>query len=453
MREVSAGLVWIGIALLAVAGAGLAAAPDTEDERERQVGALFACVSGVNAPGAAVLVAQDGKVLVAKGYGYANVEHHVPITPQTRFRLASVTKSTTALAILQLQEAGRLSLEDPLAKYLPDLPNSQQITLRHLLTHTSGMSHMATQSLFSPGTRLEYSNAGYRVLGQVIEKVSGQSYEQYLREHIWLPLGMYGTGMDRAEVLLPHRASGYVWDPKAGSYRNAPFEDAASAGSAGGLYATVEDLYRLDRALDRGALLRPETVAEAFSPAKLADGSEGAYGLGWALETYRGLREVDHGGDITGFNTQVSKFPDQHLTVIVLSNVWMRPQAPLPTARALAHSIADIYLAEAAVPEAATRVQLTPEQLRAFAGRYKMTGRKEVLDVGGDVLTIEVAGDHLVGSDRVNRLELVPESDTTFALKTDRASKLLFRKEASGVISGVTVRLLGLVELQGARLP
>jgi CubicO group peptidase (beta-lactamase class C family) len=257
-------------ALLTVAGLACAGveAPDMES-KSRQVDALFQCVTGVDAPGAAVLVAQNGTILLAKGYGYANIEHRVPNTPQTRFRLASVTKSVTAAAILHLLDAGKLSLDDRVAKYLPDMPHADQITIRHLLTHTSGLQTAEKDPLeFTPGEHLNYSNTGYQVLGRIIEKVAGLSYEDYLRAGVFGPLGMQDSGADHYAPISLNRASGYDRDGRDG-YVNAWPGDMGEAFSAGGLYSTVEDLYRFDQALINGKLLKPETAAAAFSPARL----------------------------------------------------------------------------------------------------------------------------------------------------------------------------------------
>ncbi len=201
---------------------------------EQQVDALFAVIAGQDAPGASVLVLRYGKTLLEKGYGYANLEHRVPNTPETKFRLGSVTKSFTALAILQLSDAGKLRLDDPIGKYLADAPHGDQITVRHLLTHTSGVRSAASDLLeFTPGERINYSNTGYRLLGKIVEAVSGTSWEDYLQAHVFAPAGMRDTGCDHAARLLPHRSAGYFFDGKSG-YVNAPPEDISqTAGAAG----------------------------------------------------------------------------------------------------------------------------------------------------------------------------------------------------------------------------
>jgi len=256
------------------------------------------------------------------------------------FRLGSITKTFTAMAVLQLHDRGLLDIDDLVAKHLPDVPHADEITIRHLLTHTSGLTSLEDAPLqFAPGERMDYSNAGYHLLGRIVEQVSGDSYEEFLRKNTFAPLGMTGTGYERCGPIVKHRAAGYEIG-EGGSYINAQFQDVALTYSAGALYSTVEDMYLWDRALSAGELLAPETLAQAFSPAALNDGRKAPFGLGWIIGSYRGVKEIGSGGDITGFNTWISRFPDHALTVVVLSNTPMRPPGPLATARDLAHQIA-----------------------------------------------------------------------------------------------------------------
>jgi len=437
-------------ALVALAGRGQAdRGPSASADRRQQVDALFDCIAGSQAPGAAVLVAQNGQVLLAKGYGFANIEHRVPNAPQTKFRLASVTKSFTAATILQLQEAGQLNINDPVAKYLPDMPNGDRITLGHLLTHTSGIQNSEKAALaFNPGDRLDYSNVGYHLLGRVIEKVSGQSYEDYLRAHVFEPLGMLDSGMDHYAPILANRAAGYNRDGR-GGYLNAEPGDMSGAGSGGGLYSTVEDLCRFDQALFTGKLLKPETVAAAFTPVRLNDGTKGTYGFGWTIGKHRGLSEISHGGDGTGFNAWNAYFPESGLLVIVLSNVSMRPSGPLPSARDLAHNIAAIYLGDHMQPEERpVEVAVDPKVLQRYTGVYQLEGRQEVLDVMGDTVTFRVEDGRLVGATKMPKIVLHAESEMSFFMPEDYSIRVIFSPDAQGVV----IRVMDLVELRGKRV-
>ena len=427
----------------------------TADAREAQVDALFAVIAGKDAPGASVLVLRSGRVLLKKGYGFANVEHRVPNTPDTKFRIGSVTKSFTALAILQLQEAGKLGLDDSIATYLPGVPNGDRVTVRHLLTHTSGFLNSEKDPLeFTPGERINYSNTGYKLLGKIVEAVSETSWEDYLQAHIFAPAGMRDTGCDHTERILPRRSSGYFFDGK-GGYLNAPPEDISqTAWAAGALYSTVEDMARFQEALSSGKLLRLETITQAFTPNRLTDGTETKYGFGWMIADYRGVREICHGGDTDGHSAVFAMYPNQHLTVIVLSNVCMRPPGPLPSSLNLGRSIAAIYLGDAMQPETVVReLVLTPEQMQAFVGRYRLGGRQDVLDAGGDTITVAIQERRLVAFNDTNRLELCAESENAFYARTDSNTKLRFLRDEQGHVTGLIARVMDVVELRGTRLP
>jgi len=431
-------------------------AADTKPQGpEQQVDALFSVIAGQDAPGASALVLQSGRVLLKKGYGFADLEHRVRNTPETKFRLGSVTKSFTALAILQLSDAGKLRLDDPIGKYLADAPHGDQITVRHLLTHTSGVCSSASDPLeFTPGERINYSNTGYKLLGKIVEAISGTSWEDYLQAHVFAPAGMRDTGCDHAERILPHRSAGYFFDGKSG-YLNVPPEDIAqTAWAAGALYSTVEDMARFQEALSSGTLLQADTLAQAFTPGRLNDGSATKYGFGWMIADYRGVREICHGGDTDGHNAAFAMYPDQGLAVIVLSNVCMRPPGPLPTAMNLGHSIAEIYLGDQMQPETVVpEIVLAPEQMQAFVGRYRLEGRKEIIDSTGGLLTVEVENGRVMVSDKANRAELVAESATVLHLKADASTKLRFTRDPQGRVTGLILRVMDVVEVSGTKLP
>ncbi len=287
-----------------------------------------------------VLIAQDGKVLIAKGYGMADVELNVPNTPDTKFRLASITQQFTAMAILELEEDGRLSTEDPVCKYILKCPNDWQgIKIVDLLTHTSGIPNFTdfpdyekTSMLpttvpellarfenkpleFKPGEKLKYSGSGYEVLGALIENVSREPYAKYLAEHIFEPLGMGDTGYDSATRIIPRRASGYRRDGDTGILVNATYLDMSIPYSAGALYSTVNDLYRWDRALYSEKLVSKKSLNRMFTPYR--DG----YGFGWKIVKELERKAVIYGGGINGFSASIRRYPDDDGCVIVLSNL------------------------------------------------------------------------------------------------------------------------------------
>ena len=285
-----------------------------------------------------VLVARDGQVLFSKGYGMANLEWEVHNSPSTKFRLGSITKQFTAASILLLEERGKLKVEDTVKKHLPDAPAAwDKVTIFHLLTHTSGIPSFTSfpdypklkdfstspEKLvawfrdkpleFQPGEKWNYSNSGYVLLGYLIEKISGQSYESFLRENFFKPLGMKDTGYDSSSEIIPRRASGYT--PGKNGPHNAEFIDMTIPFSAGAIYSTTEDLLRWEQGLFGGKVLSAASLQKMTTPFK----HDYAFGLG--VHTVKGHKEIDHGGGIDGFNTHLSYYPEDKLTVVVLGNL------------------------------------------------------------------------------------------------------------------------------------
>jgi CubicO group peptidase (beta-lactamase class C family) len=295
-----------------------------------------------------VLLAKDGKVLLRKSYGMANYELGVPNTPETVYRIGSITKSFTALSILQLEERGLLNVEDPVRKYVSEIPADWgDITIHQLLCHKSGipdfmnaktyedfahpnhvenaLKEYAGKPLLSkPGEVFRYSNSGYVLLGHIIEKVSGKSYEQYLTENILRPAGMDHTAVDRHADLVPHRANGYRWDGEA-VINAALGEDPDHTFAAGALRSTVDDMYRFDRALKEGKLFSKAITSKAWTAyghwmAPPPFPLEADYGYGWMIGQEFGHRYVGHGGWVNGFVSQFNRYPDDDAVLIVLWN-------------------------------------------------------------------------------------------------------------------------------------
>jgi CubicO group peptidase (beta-lactamase class C family) len=349
-----------------------------------------------------------------------------------------------------------LKLDDPLSKYVPDFPNGDNVRISHLLSHTAGVPDFISPEEasrrgleFEPGTRINYSNNGYQLLGRVIEKVSGQPWDEYLKEHIFAPLGMAHTGYDKTEELTG-RATPYLVG-KDGSYAPVPAQDARDAYAAGGLYSTVEDMSRWEQGLDSGKLLRAETLARATTPGVLSDGRETAYGFGWMTSNYRGLREVGHGGDITGFNTFVARYPDEKFTVIVLENMGMRPPGPLPDAGNLAHQIAAIWLAgRMQEPDARPNFAVSTSVLDSYVGRFKLDAPQAVVQAMGSLLTFYRQGDHLAVEVNGQKLPLDAKSATVFQAFGSTAV-LTFIPGKGGKCLEVVVTLMGLREFHAFR--
>jgi CubicO group peptidase (beta-lactamase class C family) len=286
----------------------------------------------------AVLVARGPEIVLSKGYGFANLEWDVANTPSTKFRIGSLTKQFTAAAILLLEERGKLQIDDPVKKHIPDAPAAwDAITIHNLLTHTSGIPNFTSlpeyktmQPLpspiaqtvaafrdkpldFVPGARMAYSNSGYLVLGSIIEKISSVTYPAFLQENILTPLGLKDTGYDSNTAIIPRRASGYVASPNGPVH--AGFLHMTIPHAAGGLYSTTEDLLRWQQALFGGKVLSAASLQKMLTPFK------NNYALGLGVRTANGRKVIEHNGGINGFNSALSYYPDSRVTVVVLANI------------------------------------------------------------------------------------------------------------------------------------
>ena len=300
-------------------------------------------------PGVALAVVKDGKIMIERGYGLANVEHQVPVKPETIFQSGSTGKQFTATAVMMLVEEGKLSLDDKISKYFPDAPDSwSKITIRHMLSHTSGMTDY-TQDFdlrrdytedelyqrikpiplaFQPGEKWSYSNLAYVMLGILIHKVSGKFYGNFLQERVFKPLGMTTARVISEADIVPNRAAGYV--VVNGQLKNQSWVSPTLNTTAdGALYLTIYDMAKWDAALYTEKLLKKSSLEQMWTPVKLNDGKTHPYGFGWGLGEVRGHRIIEHGGAWQGFKAQITRFPDDKLTVIVFANQIRTNQAKL----------------------------------------------------------------------------------------------------------------------------
>jgi CubicO group peptidase (beta-lactamase class C family) len=332
----------------------------------------------------AVLVARKGRVLFRHSYGMANYELQVPNSPETRFHIASVSKPLTAAAILQLEEQGRLSLADHVSRFVPTFPNGDRITLDNLLTHTSGIpdindlsdydtfarSPHTLQELvdkfanvaleFQPGSGYSYSNSNYNLLALVLEKVTGETYGDYLRKHILDPLGMRDSGHDgEASRLIPGVASGYR-PAGISAWEKAPYTDWSTKTGNGSLYSTVDDLYRFDRALNTDAILKLPARQKSF-----AEGEGNRYG--WYVYERLGHHLIAGKGHGAGFAAELDRFPDDDVTIILLCNSHGTASQD-PIARALA---AIVFGQEPPAPPAMRAATVPQSTLASYAGTYQ----------------------------------------------------------------------------------
>ena len=319
--------------------------------------AAAAAIAAKATPGIQVCVRRKGRTVYSRAFGSADLEHGVALTPQSPCRIGSVTKQFTAATILLLAQDGKLGLDDSLAKYVPDFPRAGDITLRRMLSHTSGLgnyTNTATRAAFiqssrtdydtdalvallkagegqrfEPGAAWAYSNTAYVLLGVIIGKVAGKPYGEVMRERLFAPLGLTHTAIDDASEVLPGRAVGYSNDPKAATgFRNASFISMTVPGAAGNLRSTMGDLCAWHEALLGGKVLKAESLTAMLAPAltntdalpKNARGTEVRYGFGLGLDDVEGRKCVAHGGGIQGFGTNLQTFPDSGVTIAQVVN-------------------------------------------------------------------------------------------------------------------------------------
>jgi CubicO group peptidase (beta-lactamase class C family) len=343
-----------------------------------QIDAIFDSLKSADAPGAAVLVVHNGRRVFGRGYGVTDLRTRHPIDTNTDFRLASFTKQFTATCIMLLVHDGKLHYDDHLTDLFPEFPAyGKSITVRNLLNHTSGLPdyeeilmkqypntpddkipqildagvlkslEQQTAGQFPPGSKWQYSNSGYAVLAMIVEKVSGKPFGQFLHERIFAPLKMNHTlAYEKGKNEVAHRAYGHTKE-KDGSWRETDQSPTSAVLGDGGIYTSIDDLEKWDRALRENTLLSESEMQPALTPveptdgpAKFHSGKTLSYGFGWFLDPYQGHRRMFHDGETIGFLTTIQRFADDKLTVIVLANrTDVDPQS-------LALKVADLYLAK-----------------------------------------------------------------------------------------------------------
>jgi CubicO group peptidase (beta-lactamase class C family) len=357
------------VVLVSVAGlARLSSAQQSQPTLDKVDSYISAQLREQRIPGLALAVIRDGRVVKSQGYGLGNIELQVPVTPDTVFQLGSIGKQFTATAMLMLAEDGKVSLDDKITRYFPSAARKWNgITIRQLLNHTSGLAdytddkYIAPGGLtplheelsddeilrrfttlpfnFRPGEKWSYSNTGYAILGFLIAKVSGQSYGDFLRARIFKPLGMSATRVISESDIVPNRAAGYILEKN--EIKNqlwvSPHWNTLADGA---LYSTAADMTKWDAAITARALLKGESYAQMRTPAPLNDGKNYPYGFAWDLLEVNGHRLQEHGGAWQGFTAHYARYPDDHLSVIVLTNLESGPSKP----DKIAHEVAALYV-------------------------------------------------------------------------------------------------------------
>jgi len=378
---------------------GLAAVAQAASDAPRMEQVVQSFVSTNHFMGS-VLVARGSEIILDKGYGFANLEWEIPNSPSTKFRLGSITKQFTAASILLLEERGKLSVGDPVKKYMPDAPAAwDKITIYNLLTHTSGIPSFTSfpeyASLepfpttpeqlvrrfrdkpldFQPGEKWSYSNSGYVLLGYLIEKISGESYERFMQDNVFVLLGMKDSAYDSNSAIIRRRAAGY--SPGPNGPENAGYINMTVPLSAGGLYSTTDDLLRWEQGLFGGKLLSSASLQKMTTPFK------NDYACGLGVHAANGHKVIEHGGGIEGFNTMLSYYPDDQLTVVVLSNINGPDTGDIASKlAAVAHGEKIVLLSER------KEVTVDSKLLDGYVGNYELAPKL--------ILTVTREGDKLI---------------------------------------------------------
>src|SRR5438128_2520910 len=388
--------------VLVLSSANAAAAGTAEDKKMAAVDEIFVDLAKAGSPGCALGVYRDGKMVYSKGYGLANLEENVSITPQSVFDIGSTSKQFTAASILLLEKQGKLFLNDDIRKYIPELPDyGQKITVLHLLNHTSGLrdyltlmdlAGIPTDSVttdedalqmifrqkalnFAPGSDWLYSNTGFFLLSVIVKRASGKTLREFAAENIFAPLGMDHTQFrDDHTSLIANRAMAYEAKEKGAGYRLdvSYFEQTGD----GAVHTSVEDLLKWDENFYSGQVGGKEFLSQIQAPSKLNSGKVLDYAKGLFIQDYRGLHAVSHGGAWGGYRAELLRFPEQHFSVACLCNLG----SARPSNRA--QRVADVYLASLMKPKEANKempekrekeqklVSLSPEQIKNYQGDY-----------------------------------------------------------------------------------
>jgi len=395
-----------------------------------------------NEPGATILVARNSQIIYKKAFGMANLEFDIPMEVDDVFRIGSITKQFTAVAILQLMEHGKLNLQDNIIRFIPDYPTQgYKITIEHLLTHTSGIQsytamedYMERMTLdlkpaemidyfknqpmkFEPGTKWEYSNSNYFLLGYIIEIITGKTYPDYVEENFFKPLGMNNSLYGSDTRIIKNRVDGYSKGEN--DFENAKPLSMTQPYSAGSIQSTVEDLFKWHQAVHSYKLIKKENLDKAFTRYKLSDGEETDYGYGWGMGYVQGSPTIDHGGGINGFRTFSIYLPDEDVFAAVFSN------CECSSPREIAIKLAALTIGKPV--NAQTEIKLDEKILETYVGEYEITHEFSfTITREQERLFVQATGQE--------KFEIFAETENKFFLKINDA-QLEFIKDDTGEVN------------------
>lgn len=398
-------------------------------------------------PGVTVLVAKNGKILYKGAVGMANLELNVPMQVDHVLRIGSITKQFTAVAILMLEEKGKLSVKDDITKFLPSYPTlGKKITIEHLLTHTSGIRSYTSlpdfmdnlrndmkpsemvdlfkdkQMIFEPGEEHSYNNSGYFLLGMIIEEASGMTYEDFIENNIFNKVGMKNSYYGNANQIIPNRASGYELEN--GEIINAPYLSMTIPYAAGSLLSTVEDLFKWNQALHTGKIISKKSLEKAHTPYVLKNGEKTNYGFGWGLHNFYGSKTIQHSGGINGFVSNAMYLPDEDLFIAAFSN---GKDPSFFTQIAIAKLLGKY-------PTDMAKKSLSKEQLADYVGVYQVENSKHQR-------TIRIKDDHLTSIRTGGELHYLYAFEKDKFYFDDALEIFEFKRDKTGKVRGIIAHL------------
>lgn len=398
-----------------------------------------------SSPGCAVLVAKKGKVIYRKAFGEADLELHVPVRPEMIFRLGSITKQFTAVAILQLVEQGKISLQDNLQKFVKDFPLAKHpVTIENLLTHTSGITDYTQLDIsdpfirrkdfkpkeivdlfknepleFEPGTKFKYSNSNYFLLGYILELVEGEDYRLIIERQLLKPIGLVNTSYESFSKIVQGRTKGYKQEN--GVYENADFQSVTIPFAAGALISNVDDLFKWHQSLIAFQMIKKETLDLAFKPFEFKDGTKSNYGFGWFIIDMDGAQTVQHGGNINGFKANEIYFPKEDVFVATLFN------CECAASQELSEQIAQLAIGKIPNPKG---IELPESILETYVGKFVMPA-----DSNRPIIISKEGNRLFAGIPREWKAELAALTDTKFIVKNIRPSgTITFVKNPEGKV-------------------
>lgn len=423
------------------------------EARAVQVDKLFSLWDKPESPGASLAVIQDGEIIYKQGYGSANLEYNIPITPSTVFHVASVSKQFTAFSAVMLAEQGKLNLDDDIRKYLPEVPDfGKTITIRHLIHHISGMrdqwellavagwrlddvitrEHILKmvrnqkELNFEPGEQYLYCNTGFTLLAEIVARVSGKSFREWTEENIFKPLGMSDTQFyDDHERIVKNRAYSYV-PVKEDGFKKRRL-NYANVGATS-LFTTAEDLAKWVQNFEDGRVGGKEVIRQMQEQGVLNNGEKISYAFGLVIGEYKGLRTVSHSGGDAGYRSHVILFPDQRFAVVVLSNL-----GSFNTSR-MARQVADIYLSDVIKEEKPPARQVEEEEFKPDTSWYEVYAGKYYFEPGLIMTFSKEKNQLTLQQDGGPKVSLVPQSDTEFSIR-ERDATLAFQLNNVGDVT------------------